>query len=268
MAKEDARPSIEQEAYQNTGEPASGHERRLPRFFVSGPLAVNKIVAVDELAPQLARVLRMQPGDELVLLDGSGQEYRSRLLHLDRRAGRAQVLAAQACLAEPHVHLTLYQCSLKQDKFEWVLQKGTELGVSHFVPVISERSIVRPAQALIRKYERWRAIVREAAEQCGRGHIPELSEPLDWHAAVTSAQGVRLLPWEEAQAMPSLSTVLQRVLQIEGSLSILIGPEGGVSEQEAHLAQMHGWECVSLGPRILRAETAALVAVAITLAPR
>ena len=107
-----------------------------------------------------------------------------------------EVVAAQPCLAEPREFLTLYQCSLKQDKFEWVLQKGTELGVSRFVPVISERSIVRPAEVLLKKYKRWQAIVREASEQCRRGRIPEIAVPLTWDAAVAGAEGMRLLPSE------------------------------------------------------------------------
>jgi 16S rRNA (uracil1498-N3)-methyltransferase len=238
------------------------------RFFVPGPLAVGAIVQVNELAQQLGHVLRMQSGDELVLLDGSGLEFRSRLLHVERRSARVEVVAAQPCLAEPREFLTLYQCSLKQDKFEWVLQKGTELGVSRFVPVISERSIVRPAAALLKKYERWQVIVREAAEQCGRGRIPEITAPLTWNAAVTGAEGMRLLPWEGAQAAASLHILLQQKLQPLVSISLAIGPEGGLSDDEAQIAAANGWQLVSLGPRILRAETAALAAVAITMGVR
>jgi 16S rRNA (uracil1498-N3)-methyltransferase len=266
MARQDAHQSDRFPAEQNAGEQVNTNERRRQRFFIPGPLRPDTTVGVDELAQQLAQVLRMQAGEELVLLDGSGLEYRCRLAHLDRRSATVQVLTAQPCPGEPQAYLTLYQCSLKQDKFEWVLQKGTELGVSRFVPVISERSIVRPAEALLRKYDRWRAIVREAAEQCGRGRIPELAEPLDWQLAVTGAQGMRLLPWEAPQPMPALWAFLQHSMQSDTCLSILIGPEGGISQQEAHLAVMHGWQLVSLGPRILRAETAALAAVAITLA--
>jgi 16S rRNA (uracil1498-N3)-methyltransferase len=159
--------------------------------------------------------------------------------------------------------LTLYQCSLKHDKFEWVLQKGTELGVSRFAPVISERSIVRPAEALLKKYERWGAIVREAAEQCGRGRIPEIAPPLDWSAALAAGKGPRLLAWEGAKTAPPLLPILQQILQNTTNLSILIGPEGGIGEHEADLALAQGWQLVSLGPRILRAETAALAAVSI-----
>jgi 16S rRNA (uracil1498-N3)-methyltransferase len=233
------------------------------RFFVAGPLAVGARVPVGELAPQLAQVLRMQVGDEIVVLDGSGLEFHSRIVQLDRHSAVVEVLASQPCLAEPGRFLTLYQCSLKQDKFEWVLQKGTELGVSRFVPVISERSIVRPAEALLRKYERWGAIVREAAEQCGRGRIPEIAPPLDWSAALAAGKGLRLLAWEGAKTAPPLLSVLQQNLRNINDFSILIGPEGGIGEHEADLALAQGWQLVSLGPRILRAETAALAAVSV-----
>jgi 16S rRNA (uracil1498-N3)-methyltransferase len=233
------------------------------RFFVAGPLAVGAVAQVDALAPQLVQVLRMQVGEELMLLDGSGLEFYSRLVHLERRAAAVEVLSVQPCPAEPSRFLTLYQCSLKHDKFEWVLQKGTELGVSRFAPVISERSIVRPAEALLKKYERWGAIVREAAEQCGRGRIPEIAPPLDWSAALADGKGLRLLAWEGAKTAPALLSVLQQDMQNTSEFSILIGPEGGIGEHEADLALAQGWQLVSLGRRILRAETAALAAVSI-----
>ena len=233
------------------------------RFFVDSPLAIGAAIQVDALAQQLGQVLRMQVGDEVVLLDGSGQEFRSRITHLDRRTTTVEVLAATPCAAEPRRRLTLYQCSLKQDKFEWVLQKGTELGVCQFVPVISERSIVRPAAALLGKYSRWQAIVREAAEQCGRARVPQIAPPCTWQEAAAAAQGLRLLPWEAAQGEPTLYAILQETLPNQSDVSILIGPEGGITEQEARLTATHGWQIVSLGPRILRAETAALAAVAL-----
>jgi len=233
------------------------------RFFVDGPLSVGTTVQVNALAQQLAHVLRMQVGDEIVLLDGSGQEYHSRIAQLDRRVAAVEVVGAQTCLAEPRQILTLYQCSLKQDKFEWVLQKGTELGASRFVPVISERSIVRPAAALLGKYPRWQAIVREAAEQCGRARVPQIAPPCEWQEAVAEAHGLRLLPWEGAQEESALHAMLQNELQNHSNISILIGPEGGITTPEACLASAQGWQIVSLGPRILRAETAALAVIAL-----
>jgi 16S rRNA (uracil1498-N3)-methyltransferase len=131
------------------------------------------------------------------------------------------------------------------------------------VPVISERSIVRPAEALVKKYGRWRDIVREAAEQCGRGRVPAVAPPAAWPAAVAGAAGLRLLPWEGALDAPRLLGVLQQNMQDQQEASILIGPEGGITPAEAERAAAQGWQWVSLGPRILRAETAAVAAVSV-----
>ena len=121
----------------------------MQRFFLSDALLqVGQETSLDALAHQLHAVLRLTPGSEIVLLDGSGYEFVARLTHVAARGVGAVVLSARLCAAEPALALTLYQCSLKQDKFEWVLQKGTELGVACFVPVISARSIVRPVAAL------------------------------------------------------------------------------------------------------------------------
>ncbi|MCB0063558.1 MAG: 16S rRNA (uracil(1498)-N(3))-methyltransferase [Caldilineaceae bacterium] len=232
-------------------------------FLIDSPIHATQPVDLTPLAYQLNKVLRLSTGTEIVVLDNQGNEYGVRISVLQAKYARGEVLTARRNNAEPANSLTLYQCSLKADKFEWVLQKGTELGVTTFVPVISQRSIVRPAAALLKKYERWQTIVREAAEQCGRGRIPRLLEPLDWEAAVSQAEGVRLLPWEEEQTVAPLlsSAALQSLIQAAPAVSLLIGPEGGIAPEEASAAQSAGWQTVSLGPRILRAETAALASV-------
>ena len=129
--------------------------------------------------------------------------------------------------------------------------------------MISTRSVVRPATALLKKYDRWRTIIREAAEQCERGRLPELIGPLTWPDAVAHAQGMRLFPWEAARNSRGLGDIL--VTQEIDKVSLLIGPEGGIAQDEADLAQSVGWQVVSLGPRILRAETAAIVSTALIM---
>jgi 16S rRNA (uracil1498-N3)-methyltransferase len=197
------------------------------------------------------------------------------------------ILSVRTPATEPSIGLTLYQCSLKGDKFEWVLQKGTELGVTCFVPVVSAHSIVRPAAALRKKYARWQAILREAAEQSGRVQVPTLAEPLSFAQAVEEARGVRLLPYEAAAddaALPSLSAAVETLhcnvstlgegeeavetlhCNVSTGVALLIGPEGGFAPEEVVLARRTGWQIVTLGPRILRAETAALAAVAVIIA--
>ncbi len=240
------------------------------RFFLTErTIAEENPVDLSPLARQLARVLRLQPGAQIEVLDGEGNAYLVEIVNLSPRTGTGCVLERHAVESEPDVRLTLYQCSLKADKFEWVLQKGTELGVSRFVPVISRRSIVRPAAALLRKYERWRAIIREAAEQSGRGRLPGLTEPLDFAQVVETAAGCRLLPYEGANAnppAPSLGeTVREQYAAPRPSVNLLIGPEGGFDPTEVEQARRAGWTITTLGPRILRAETAALATVSVVM---
>jgi 16S rRNA (uracil1498-N3)-methyltransferase len=241
----------------------------MQRFFLlDTPMTAGQTVDLAPLAHQLHTVLRLTSGTEIVLLDGAGHEFVTRLERIERRSVTGRVLSQRPVSGERNIQLTLYQCSLKADKFEWVLQKGTELGVCSFVPVLSERSIVRPAAALLNKYERWRAILREAAEQCGAGRIPTLAPPVSWQQAIGQVQGLRFLPWEGATAVqaPGLAErMAQLVAPPSVAVSLLIGPEGGVSSAEVSAAQDAGWQVVSLGRRLLRAETAALAAVTILL---
>ena len=155
------------------------------RFFLTDtPIQLGSPVDLTPIAHQLRSVLRLGVGDHVVLLDNRGGAFLAEIRALDRKSAQGFVLEAVAAPGEPSVAVTLYQCSLKADKFEWVLQKGTELGVTRFVPVVSRRSVVRPVAALAKKAERWQAIIREAAEQCGRGRLPELADPVDFADAV------------------------------------------------------------------------------------
>ena len=237
------------------------------RFFLdSSPLIVGQTVALTPLAHQLYLVLRLPVGAQITLLDNSGDEFLTSIEQLTAKTGQGLVLARQPAPGEPPLHLTLYQCSLKADKFEWVLQKATELGVARFVPVISQRSVVRPAAALLSKYDRWLTILREAAEQSGRGRIPVLEAPQSWQQAIHHASGLRLLPWEAAgSTMPSLHSAIPHSALRTPHFSLLIGPEGGITPEEAAAAQAAGWQLVGLGPRILRAETAALAAITLVM---
>jgi 16S rRNA (uracil1498-N3)-methyltransferase len=234
-------------------------------FLMNRALAVQQFVDLSEIAHQLGTVLRLRPGDQVLLLDGQGHSYPTRIHTLEPKKATGEVLAQGMVHSEPHCFLTLFQCALKADKFEWVLQKGTEIGVSRFVPVISSRTIVRPAEKIRKKYERWQTIIREAAEQSGRGRLPELADPLTWDEAVQAGTGVRLLPWEETSAHMRTHRLGAIVENMGAVASLLLGPEGGISEDEAAGAMAMGWRAVSLGPRILRAETAALVAATLVL---
>lgn len=232
-------------------------------FFLKGLRAEPDLqIDLSPISHQLRNVLRLGRGDMITLLDGSGLAFPARIESLDAERAIGRVLRKEPVLSEPEIELTLYQCVLKRERFEWVLQKGTELGVSQFVPVISSRTVVRPAARLLPKYERWRAIVREAAEQSRRGRLPVLGDPLHWDEAVEQGEGVRLLAWEEAGENCS---GLGRTVRDADEVALLVGPEGGISVEEAASANNRGWLSMSLGPRILRAETAAVAATTIVM---
>lgn len=213
-------------------------------------------------ARQIKTVLRLRPGDEIVVLDDSGLEWQVRLVQVGKDTIQGEIVEQRPARGEPRLHLTLYQGTLKAQKFEWVLQKGTELGVSRFVPVICRRSVVRDAAALAKKYARWRTIIREAAEQSGRGKLPLLEPALPLDKAIRQAGQARLLGlmlWESAGG-PGLKLALDA--EPAGPIGLFVGPEGGFTPEEAGLAQKNGCRVVTLGPRILRAETAGLAACA------
>lgn len=243
---------------------------RAHRFFLTETkLAPDAQIDLAEIHHQLQVVLRLGIGEQIVLLDGEGRAFLAEIIALTRKTAVGQLLVELPPPAEPAIAVTLYQCTLKADKFEWVLQKGAELGVNHFVPVISQRAIVRPAATILKKYERWQAILREAAEQCERGRIPTLAPPLEWSAAVTQAEGLRLLAWEEpTTAAVSIKQALHgdaNNTSLRKRVSVLIGPEGGIATAEATEALAAGWQTITLGPRILRAETAALTSIVLTM---
>ncbi len=236
------------------------------RFFLTHtPIIPDQPVDLTPLVHQLRTVLRLSPGDQILLLDNAGYAYPTRILRLDKNAAEGEVFHREDAQGEPPVFLSLYLCALKADKFEWVLQKGVEMGVSRFVPVISSRTIVRPAEKIAQKYTRWQTIIREAAEQCGRGRLPVLAAPLAWPAAVAEPSGLRLMPWESAEKDAVTLGVALAAAPVTRECSLLIGPEGGIEDAEAAQAVKAGWLAVSLGPRILRAETAALTASALIL---
>jgi 16S rRNA (uracil1498-N3)-methyltransferase len=240
------------------------------RFFVPPSVVQGTgVVLTDgDLVHQLGRVLRLRPGDSILLLDGSGCAYTVRLTAVERGQVCGDILETHPAGGEPSCVLTLYLPLLRGERFEWVLQKGTELGVAAFVPVVMQHSQAA-RQAGEHKGTRWQRILREAAEQACRGTIPTLSEPLPFDAACAAAAqtNLPLLLWEGAQGTdtPLLRTVLRQSTTAAAaptSLALLSGPEGGITPEELTWARTHGIMPVSLGPRILRAETAPIAAAA------
>lgn len=238
------------------------------RFFVSpAAIAQDRVTFDNALSHQLCHVLRMRPGMHITVLDNSGTEYEVELIAVEPSGTVGRVCAKQMAQTEPEVHLTLYQCVLKGDKFEWVLQKGTELGVNAFVPVISERTIVQDPSDVEKKRSRWERIIAAAAGQSRRGRLPVLGAPLSLDKALqqsSDAHTVTLIPWENAHAQ-SLSDVLRIHELPPPYIGLFIGPEGGFDVGEIASARQYGLPIVTLGLRILRAETAAIVATALIM---
>lgn len=241
------------------------------RFFVSAECFSGDVVHLPgPVSRQLRRVLRARPGDEIILLDDSGLEFRAVVETLEGDDARARVTGQSTSEGEPNVLITLYQAILKTDKFELVLQKCTELGVSRFVPMNCERSIPRAKAEGSNRHERWKRIVREAAEQSGRGRIPVVERPLDFIQACEDTGSPALIPWEEErelglkQALGSFGSDADRPRE-NRTLSLFIGPEGGFTGDEVALALSRGITSVTLGKRILRAETAGIATVAVAM---
>lgn len=233
------------------------------RFFVPPAWIEGERATLEgDVAHQVGHVLRMSPGDEISLLDSSGKEYVVRLTRFNRSTVEGVVLYVDEAQVESKIELTLYQGLLKLEKFQWVLQKGTELGVTTFVPLLCQRSVPQERESWPRtRYPRWRKIITEAAEQSGRRTLPELKRPMSLVEACDElrGQGTSIMPWEKEK-----DTSLRSVLRGKESqrVNILIGPEGGFEELEVSHARSCGVIPVSLGTRILRSETAAVVAVA------
>jgi len=241
------------------------------RFFVTDQsLRGKQVTLTGQQAHQIHNVLRMGPGDHIIVLDNTGSEYTVALTEVGRQQVLGQVMYKQPVQAEPRTQITLYQSILAREKFEWVLQKCTEVGVTRFVPTVTERSIVRrPDTVTGRRLSRWRRIVTEAAEQSGRGRIPQLEAPVNFPDAVSGLGGFdRSLIGSPHAAGPSLRELLQggdTEPVRQWRIALLIGPEGGFTDEEVQHACVNGANPISLGRRILRTETAAMVASAIIL---
>ena len=250
--------------------------RALHRFFVEPEDPSPERVTLDgPTAHQVARVLRLRPGERIVLLDDSGWERVVELVEVTPRHVGGIVRETRASRGEPRLALTLCQALVPRDKLEVVLQKGTEVGVATFVPVAFARSLVPGGEAVDeRRLNRWRRIAQESAEQSRRGRVPVVRAPLGFDDALAEAASVgpALVAWEgetRRSVRDALRDVLGRMRKVgEGSsltLSLFVGPEGGFTDGEIARARDRGILTVSLGPRILRTETAGPVLAALAL---
>lgn len=233
---------------------------RLNRFYSSTPLASNSEVELDATAARhVATVLRLKTGSPLILFDGRGGEYRAELL----RGGKhptVRLLQHQAIERESPLDITLVQGIAKGEKMDYLVQKAVELGVTRIVPLASEHGVVRlkDAARAEKKRQHWQAVAISACEQCGRNRVPVI-EPVTALPAYLASQptGLRLLL--DPDAGENLTT---RQAGTPRTLVALVGPEGGLSDNELEFARRAGFGGVRIGPRILRTETAGLALLA------
>ncbi|GIV17945.1 MAG: ribosomal RNA small subunit methyltransferase E [Armatimonadota bacterium] len=232
------------------------------RFFVAPEQFSDGIVRIGgEDARQIRVVLRLQPGDEIGVLDGSGREYHCVLESVRKDETVARVGNWVDLDVEPRVHITVVQSLAKGEKVEQVIQHGTEIGVSRFLLVHTERSVMRlSAERARSRMERWRRIAKEAAEQARRAKVPALDGVLSLRQALEQVADASILVLHPGDATLSLAEWLESG-SLAAGVAVVVGPEGGLTDEEVVLCQEHGATTVSLMPRILRTETAALVAV-------
>lgn len=209
-------------------------------------------------------VLRKQPGDMLTLLDGQGTEYTAKIMRLEP-ACIVSMIERQAQKERQGPAIVLGQGVAKSDKMDWVVQKTTELGVSSIVPLMTERTIVKVKHET-KRTSRWQAIAREAAMQSNRVDIPTIGQIVSFRNFIQTLNSetgaLFLLPWEAG------TTPVKEVLRAHADVRkivVLIGPEGGFSANEARLAEEQGFRAVTLGPNILRTETAAIAVLSMIL---
>jgi 16S rRNA (uracil1498-N3)-methyltransferase len=223
------------------------------RFFVDEDVA-EEVVIGGEQAHQITNVLRLGPGDHIMLVRNDVESLVA-IQSVDAGQVRARCLSKRAVATESRVRLTVALPILRGDRTEEVIEAATQLGVSRIVPFVSSRSVVRSLPDA--KRERWSRVAREAAETARRGRIPPIDEPREWERLFDALDAPVLVAWE-SEVLVKLSDAVPDTAQ----LSLVIGPEGGLSMEEIAVAREHGAVTVSLGPRNLRSETAAIAAVA------
>lgn len=233
---------------------------RIPRIFVDRSLACGSEIALDDKAARhVTRVLRLKAGDAITLFNGRGCEFRAELTRSERSETRVRVKAPSEVSRESPLAVTLLQGISRGERMDYALQKAVELGVSRIIPVAAARSVVRLEGSRAEKRLRhWTEVVRSACEQSGRTQVPEVETVQslsDGLASVHGATGLLLAPAAEKS--------LNALPRPAGALCLLVGPEGGLSDDEIARARGTGFQAVHLGPRVLRTETAGIAALAV-----
>jgi 16S rRNA (uracil1498-N3)-methyltransferase len=234
---------------------------RLTRVYCDGPLVTGAELRLPAAgAYHVARVLRMREGGTLNVFDGAGQEYQAEIARVEGDAVTVRLGTQASAPTESPLKITLVQGVSRSERMDWTLQKATELGVAAIAPVLTARSVVRLDDKQAQKKQgHWRGIVIGACEQCGRARVPAVAAPITLREYLSTVRkdGMRLV------LSPSAPGSLAGLASLPSKIELLIGPEGGLDDDELLLAQKAGFMPVRLGPRVLRTETAAVVALSV-----
>ena len=216
----------------------------------------------DSISRQLIHVLRCKVNDQAVIFDGSGFDYKVKIVNITNKICSVKFLEKISLDTDNKIKITIFISLIKQNRFEVALQKCTELGVFAFVPFYSSRSIFQKSSSVgDNKISRWKSIIQEASEQCGRPDIPRFFDPVSYEIACKKSQDCfSIILWENEEKI-KLKSVLQNLKGSDHSINIFVGPEGGFSSDEIKLANSIGIKSASLGDLILRSETAAISAI-------
>lgn len=232
---------------------------RVPRLY--SPLALNtlcEVVLVEDAAHYIAKVLRLRPGDQLRLFNGKNGEYLASIVAIDKRSVTTVLQEQLTGNADPTLPIHLGLGVSRGERMDYAIQKATETGVSTIVPLLTERCEIKLKNDRVEtRVHHWQRVAISASEQSGRCHVPDIAEPLslsDWLAAPRNGNSF-VLDHRGESGFPSIDN--------PAAITLLIGPEGGLSEQEVTAAASHDFCSVSLGPRVLRTETAPVVAIAL-----
>lgn len=250
-----------------TGQGSGRHTQPLmpSRFFVDAALAADAVLDLPESVVRHVQVLRLAVGDAITLFNGQGGSYSATLADIGKRHATARIGAFDPAEAETPYSVTLAQGLAGGDKMDWLIEKAVELGVTAIQPLQANRSVVRlSGDRAAKRQAHWQALVEAASEQCGRNRLPAVAPVATFEAwlAAAPATGARLLLSPRATgSLPELAQTHCDTWRADG-ITLLVGPEGGLSPEEEDAARRAGFIGVSLGPRILRTETAGLVCLA------
>ncbi len=223
------------------------------RFYTPDLLSPGEFILTGAEAHHLSAVRRFECGDQVILFNGDGNEYPAEILSTGKKSVALQILRVEPVDRELPLQLVVAAALPKADRADYLIEKLTELGTSRFIPLITARAIVRPKESVTEKFSR---AVIEASKQCGRNRLMAIDPVRTWSELLALGD------------LPQARLVLHtgkglHPLKDRGEVAIAIGPEGGFTLEELQLAATVGWQCVSLGPRVLRIETAAVTAAAI-----